>query len=227
MERSRIAIIVPALNEAATIGAVLSRIMPYGTPVVVDDGSSDGTGALARAAGAYVVTHDKNLGYDGALNSGFAQASRLGCDYLITLDADGQHDPEQLRGLIGHLDAGYELVLGVRDRFQRVSERLFALCAAHLWQISDPLCGMKGYSIDLYRKAGQFDRLHSIGSELAIRSRIAGARTKEMAILTRDRADAPRFGRYLAANYKILRALASVLLVYGIRHGRRRATLRK
>jgi glycosyltransferase involved in cell wall biosynthesis len=221
VERSRIAIIVPALNEAATIGAVLARIMPYGMPVVVDDGSKDGTGALARAAGAYVVTHEKNLGYDGALNSGFAHAARLGCDYLITLDADGQHDPEQLHGLIGYLDEGYELVLGVRDRFQRVSERLFAFWAARLWQVSDPLCGMKGYTTALYLNAGQFDRLHSIGSELAIRSRVAGAKTKEMAILTRDRADAPRFGRYLTANYKILRALVSVLLVYGIRRGRR------
>jgi hypothetical protein len=76
---------------------------------------------------------------------------------------------------------------------------------------------MKGYTIELYRRAGRFDTLRSIGSELAVRSKLAGARTIEMPILTRDRVGTPRFGRRLAANYKILRALILVLTVYGIR----------
>jgi glycosyltransferase involved in cell wall biosynthesis len=217
MERSRVAIIVPALNEAATIAAVLAGIREYGQPIVVDDGSHDATARLALAAGADVVSHAGTLGYDGALNSGFARAAQMGCAYLITIDADGQHDPEQLREMIDYLNAGYEMVLGVRDRFQRVGELLFARCASRLWSLSDPLCGMKGYTIELYRRAGRFDTLRSIGSELAVRSKLAGARTIEMPILTRDRVGAPRFGRRLAANYKILRALILVLIVYGIR----------
>jgi glycosyltransferase involved in cell wall biosynthesis len=216
MERSRVAIIVPALNEAATIGTVLARVGEYGLPVVVDDGSRDATASLARAAGAVVVSHATNQGYDCALNSGFARAAELGCAYLITIDADGQHNPEQLREMIGYLDAGYELVLGVRDRFQRVGELLYARIASRLWSISDPLCGFKGYTIDLYRKAGQFDTVRSIGSELAVRSKLAGARTVEMPILTRDRSDAPRFGRRLSANYRILRALVVLLWKYSI-----------
>src|SRR5271166_5984567 len=93
VERSRIAIIVPALNEAATIGPVLARVKQYGSPIVVDDGSGDETAQLARAAGAAVVTHAVNQGYDAALNSGFAYAARMGCAYAITIDADGQHNP--------------------------------------------------------------------------------------------------------------------------------------
>ena len=221
MERSRVAIIVPALNEAATIGAIVSRVSEYGLPIVVDDGSRDTTASLARAAGAEVVSHGRTQGYDGALNSGFARAAQLGCTYLITIDADGQHDPGQLREMIGYLDGGYEMVLGVRDRFARVGERLFARCAGGLWSVSDPLCGMKGYTVELYRRAGQFDSLRSIGSELAVRSKLAGARTVEMAIQTRSRTDAPRFGRHMTANYKILRALVMLLAVYGTRkrHG--------
>jgi glycosyltransferase involved in cell wall biosynthesis len=215
MERSRIAVVVPALNEAATIGTVLAGISHYGIPVVVDDGSSDATGAVARAAGADVVTHSANQGYDGALNSGFARAAQLGCAYVITIDADGQHNPAQLREMIGYLDDGYQMVLGVRDRFQRAGEWLFARCARRLWSMSDPLCGMKGYSMELYRRAGQFDTVQSIGSELAVRSRMAGARTVEMPVFTRNRADASRFGRRLSANYKILRALSMLLLYYG------------
>jgi glycosyltransferase involved in cell wall biosynthesis len=215
MERSRIAIIIPALNEAATIGAVLARVREYGDAVVVDDGSRDATAQIARAAGAEVVSHAVNQGYDGALNSGFARAAALGYQYLITVDADGQHNPAQLREMIGYLDQGYQLVLGERDRLQRVGETLFAWCAARRWRIRDPLCGMKGYTVELYRAAGQFDSLRSIGSELAVRSVVAGCRVTSMAIITRDRADAPRFGRLLAANWKIVRAMLILLLRYG------------
>lgn len=207
MERSRIAIIIPALNEAATIGAVLQRVREYGSPIVVDDGSSDATAELARDNGAEVVKHEQNQGYDGALSSGFARAAALGFEYAITIDADGQHNPEQLRELIDYFDQGYELVLGVRDRYQRIGEVIFAYCAKLLWHISDPLCGMKGYSIELYNKAGHFDSFQSIGTELAVRSLANGCRYIEMPVITRDRLDQPRFARKFAANYKLLRAM--------------------
>ncbi|WP_333874411.1 glycosyltransferase family 2 protein [Methylobacter sp.] len=216
MERSRIAIIVPALNEAATIGAVLARVKEYGLPIVVDDGSSDATAALAREAGAEVVTHQQNRGYDGALNSGFARAAALGCAYAITIDADGQHNPAQLQELIAYLNQDYELVLGVRDRYQRIGEVIFAYCTKCLWNISDPLCGMKGYSLDLFNKAGHFDSFQSIGTELAVRSLVNGCRYIEMPILTRDRQDEPRFARKFAANYKILRAMTILVLRYSM-----------
>lgn len=214
MDRSRVAIVVPALNEAATIGAVLTRIREYGYPIVVDDGSRDATAELARAAGADVVSHPQNIGYDGALNTGFARAAELGFKYVITIDADGQHNPAQLTEMIAYLEQGHQLVLGVRDRFQRVGETVFAWCARHLWRISDPLCGMKGYAIELYQQAGHFDSFQSIGSELAVRSMVNRCRYVEMPIITRDRADAPRFGRVLAANRKILRAMLILIARY-------------
>jgi glycosyltransferase involved in cell wall biosynthesis len=214
MERPRVAIIVPALNEAATIGAVLERVNHYGFPIVVDDGSTDATGSVARGAGADVVTHAVNQGYDGALNSGFARASALGFEHVITIDADGQHNPAQLTDMIAFLDQGNELVLGHRDRLQRISETIFAAATRRLWKVSDPLCGMKGYAMSLYREAGAFDTCQSIGSELALRSVSRGCRFVQMPIITRDRADAPRFGRRFAANYKILRAMALMVRRY-------------
>lgn len=215
MERSRIAIIIPALNEARTIGAVVARVREYGDAVVVDDGSTDDTARLAREAGAEVVSHTVNQGYDGALNSGFRRAAELGYQYLITVDADGQHNPAQLREMIAYLDQGYQLVLGERDRLQRVGEWLFAFFARRRWRIRDPLCGMKAYAVHLYRQAGQFDSFRSIGSELAVRSVVSGCRVANMAIITRDREDAPRFGRRFAANWKILRAMVILMSRYG------------
>jgi glycosyltransferase involved in cell wall biosynthesis len=215
MERSRVAIIIPALNEAATIGAVLERVKEYGDPIVVNDGSSDATADVARGAGAEVVTHAVNQGYDGALNSGFARAAELGYPYLITIDADGQHNPAQLREMIGYLEQGYQLVLGERDRLQRVGEEIFAFVAARRWRIRDPLCGMKGYTLAAYRAAGRFDSCQSIGSELAVRTVVSGVPVATMHIVTRDRLDAPRFGRRFSANLRILRAMFILLGRYG------------
>ena len=211
MERPRVVIVIPAFNEASTITAVVGSVSAHGLAVVVDDGSTDSTAENARRAGADVVVHARNQGYDGALNSGFARADALDCEFVVTCDADGQHNPQQLGEFVRLLEEGYDLVLGVRDRQQRVGERLFALAARRLWGVSDPLCGMKAYRMSLYRKIGRFDTFGSIGTELAVRSIARGAKTIERKTVIRDRADAPRFGRRLAANIRILRAL--VILV--------------
>lgn len=212
MERSRVAIIIPALNEAGTIAKVVESVAAYGVPIVVDDGSTDATEELAKGAGAEVVRHPVNQGYDGALNSGFARAAALNCEYAITVDADGQHNPAQIGNFIRHLEEGCDLVMGNRHRYQRIAEVIFARVAWMLWKVSDPVCGMKAYHMDWYRKFGYFDSFHSIGTELAIRSIASGCKFIEVPIVTRERLDAPRFARTFAANMKILRAMA--ILVY-------------
>jgi glycosyltransferase involved in cell wall biosynthesis len=206
MVGSRVAIVVPALNEERTIESVVAKARPHGIPVVVDDGSTDRTGALAEAAGASVVRLATNLGYDGALDAGFARASELGAEYIITMDADGQHDPDVLHAFIAALDGGADVVIGNRDRRQRFAERLFAVLARLRWGVRDPLCGMKGYRTSIYRELGHFDSYGSIGTELAL---YAARRRKSLAqvpVITRPRTDAPRFGSTLRANLRILRA---------------------
>lgn len=214
MERPRIGIVVPALNEEATIATVVEQISHYGLAIVVDDGSTDATAELARNVGADVVSHQVNQGYEGALNTGFARAVELGCAYIITIDADGQHNPSQLTQMIALLEEGNELVLGIRDRFARIGETIFAHCARLIWGVEDPMCGMKGYATTLYIRAGRFDRYKLIGSELAVRSIVDGCRTARMNIIVRDRLDVPRFGRLLSANYRILRAMFILMFMY-------------
>jgi hypothetical protein len=75
---------------------------------------------------------------------------------------------------------------------------------------------MKGYTLALYRQAGRFDTLRSIGTELAVRSKLGGARTIEMPVRIRERADAPRFGSRISANYRIVRALVGLLVKYAL-----------
>jgi glycosyltransferase involved in cell wall biosynthesis len=207
MDRSRVAIIIPAYNEGFTIESMVRAVIKYGIPVVVDDGSSDQTAQIACGAGANVVSHDCNLGYDAALNTGFLCARKLGCEFVLTMDADGQHNPQLLPFFIDALVAGADVVIGVRDRMQRTSERVFAIVSNLLWSISDPLCGMKGYRMDIYRSLGHFDAYGSIGTELSIYAARKNKNIVEIPILTRDRDDAPRFGQNLSANWKILKAL--------------------
>ena len=207
MERHRLGIVIPALNEANTIGSVVTSAARYGVAIVVDDGSFDGTGAIAEAAGAVVVRHDGNRGYDQALNSGFARAAAAGCGWVITMDADGQHDPTVLQAFIEALESGADVVAGARDRRQRLGEHIFAWVAAIKWGIQDPLCGMKGYRIEVYNELGHFDSYDSIGTELAIYAAKTRKRILEVPVRTRDRVDVPRFGRRYSANVRILRAL--------------------
>jgi len=113
---------IPAYNEAATIGTVVESAREYAdTVLVVDDGSTDDTVEVAEAAGATVYEHDRNVGYGGALNSIFDQADRGNADYLVVLDADGQHDPSDIPELIERQrESKAEIVIG--NRFDEAAE---------------------------------------------------------------------------------------------------------
>ena len=92
--------VIPCLNESASIATLVSAVRRHLTNVVVvDDGSTDHTGAIARGAGAGVVTHERNLGKGAALKTGLAWALKQGCQWAVTLDGDGQHAPEDLPAL--------------------------------------------------------------------------------------------------------------------------------
>lgn len=110
-------IVIPALNEAASLGAVLERLnelraaMPARV-IVVDDGSDDGTGDIARAAGVEVIRHRRNKGYGAALKSGIRAADT---DYVLTLDADGQYRTADILKL-WELAGEYDMVSGQRTQ---------------------------------------------------------------------------------------------------------------
>jgi len=136
--RRRIAV-VPALNEAATIGRVIQEIRevdPGFEIVVVDDGSSDGTGAIAEAAGARVLRLSFNLGIGGAVQTGYRYALANGYDIAVQVDGDGQHDPRQLPVILQPLVADEaDIVIGSRfagvgnyraARARRAGMRVFA-----------------------------------------------------------------------------------------------------
>lgn len=112
----RLAVLVPAYEAAATLPGVLARLARVHPPrdtFVIDDGSRDGTGDVARASGVHVETHATNRGKGAGLLTGFRATA--GYDAVATLDADGQHKPEDLPRLVAAL-ADADLVVGARVR---------------------------------------------------------------------------------------------------------------
>ena len=208
MDRSKIGLVIPAYNESATIYNVVKSASKYGQPIVVNDCSCDDTAILAKKAGAVVVNHATNKGYDGALSSGFAKAADIDCQYIITLDADGQHNPQLIEKFVDELDTGADVVLGVRSNKPRVSEHLFALFTKAKFGIKDPLCGMKGYEVQVYDSLGHFDSYQSIGTELMIFAAKQKLHIVQIPFIVGERLDAPRFGNMVKANIKILKAMA-------------------
>jgi hypothetical protein len=111
-------LLLPALDEAERLPAVLDGLARWSDacePVVVDDGSTDGTELVARRAGATVLRHGFNLGYGAALQTGYKYALGRRKDFVVQLDADGQHDPDDVGRLIEPVAAGRaEIVIGSR-----------------------------------------------------------------------------------------------------------------
>ena len=211
MEEFEVAIVIPAFNEEDTIEAVVSSISNYGTAIVIDDGSTDNTSQRAEKSGAIVISHLTNQGYDWALNTGFKKAAELNFSAVITFDADGQHSADLLSQYIHELKGGAQLVLGIRPNNQRFAEWLFRCYAKFRFNWNDPLCGMKGYSMELYQAQGYFDSFRSIGTELAAYGIDNSYKYVEINIPISTRKGNPRFGSIVKSNIMILRALLNLI----------------
>lgn len=122
-----LSIVIPAKNEEGAIESILKRVrreFPDAEIIVVDDGSEDRTGTLAMEAGATVVRIPESLGNGAAIKTG-ARAAKG--DVLCFMDADGQHNPEEISVLLAKLKTGYDMVIGARSRNSHASVgRLFA-----------------------------------------------------------------------------------------------------
>jgi len=212
MVEFKLAIIIPAFNEAKTIGKVVSDALLYGQPIVVDDASQDETSSIASNKGAIIVQHPFNQGYDAALHSGFSKAQLLNFTHVLSLDADGQHDASYIKEYASKLQEGYDIVLGIRPKKARFAEVLFGLYTLLLYRISDPLCGMKAYNLSIYKQPMSFSTYPSIGTELMLYALKNNKKYAQIPIPLRERLDAPRFASAFKANVLILRALLYAIL---------------
>ena len=157
----KVVAVIPAYHEASRIAATIAEVLPYVSHIfVVDDGSEDQTTAVAREAGAYVIRHALNRGQGAALKTGTIAALRWGAQYIVHIDADGQHDPTYLPHLLQPLiQSEADVVLGSRflgvppvgmpllRRFVLKAGRLFngyALGVPH--SVTDPQNGLRAFT---------------------------------------------------------------------------------
>lgn len=113
---TRVLAVIPAYNEASRVASVVAGTRPHLPALVVDDGSTDDTAARAEAAGAVVLRQHPNQGKGAALRAGFRWALKEGYDAVLTLDADGQHDPGEIpKFLQARATRSADLIIGARD----------------------------------------------------------------------------------------------------------------
>ncbi|MGB0514377.1 MAG: glycosyltransferase family 2 protein, partial [Wenzhouxiangellaceae bacterium] len=155
-----LSVILPAKNEAAAIGRVVGAIrecVPEAELIVVDDGSSDDTAAIAEQAGARVLSHPVSLGNGAAVKAG-ARAARG--DVLVFLDGDGQHDPDDIPKLLRRLEQGFAMAVGARSQGSHANAARLAANGVYNviasamtgHRIPDLTSGFRAVRADLFRK---------------------------------------------------------------------------
>ncbi len=207
--KEKIVAVIPAYNEEKTIQKVIKEVKKHADEVIiVNDASKDNTAKLAQEVGAIVISNENNLGYDGSINQGFEKAKEIGATILFTFDADGQHEEKDLPKFLEPIKTReYHIVVGLRPSKPRFTEYIYAILSQSKLGVSDPLSGLKAYSIEAYNAIGYFDRLTSIGTELMFNCNKKGYKIKQVPITIKPRADESRFGLHLKGNYKIMKAV--------------------
>jgi len=230
MSEPRILIIMPAHNEAQNIRPVLEairRVAPGIDLLVVNDASKDRTAAVARRAGARVVTLPCNLGYGGAVQTGYRYAVENGYDIGLIMDADGQHEPANIPTLLGVIQRGEaELVIGSRflgtleyspswtrhvawGLLRRLTNRMTGL------HITDPTSGFQAMT----REVMQFFAYDNYPADFPdadtiITLSFAGFRIQEVPVTMRDRMSGEPMHNTLKGFYYMFKMFLSIFIVW-------------
>jgi len=155
-----ISVVLPAKNEAQNIAVVLRRLkhlLPDAEIIVVNDGSTDKTAKLAAKGGAKVISHPYSQGNGASIKTG---ARNAGGEILVFMDADGQHDPEDIPALLAKLDAGYDMAVGARHArthaswLRRFANGFYNKLASLMtgYRIEDLTSGFRAVKADKFRR---------------------------------------------------------------------------
>lgn len=156
-KHNSVLILIPAYNEGKVIASVIHSVEKEGWTniLVVDDGSTDNTFSEAKKTKVKVLRHILNRGKGAAIKTGFLAAKKLNAEIVVTIDADGQHDPKDITRLVEKMNEGYEVVLGVRNFTEKHIPRLkvignyignmFTWMLYGLW-VTDSQSGIRAYN---------------------------------------------------------------------------------
>jgi len=218
LNKPKIAVVIPAINEETTIHQVIKSILDRGlSPIVVDDGSTDKTAKIAKEAGALVISHDINKGYESALSTGVHAAAEKKYDLVATFDADGQLDPNDIIKFALVLDSKKcDLVIGIRNYRNRYSEYLLSMLGRIRFGIKDPLCGLKLYRLKSAIQCFPFDSCKLVGMELAFKMIERGSSFYELPIKVVRRDGESRYGSSFRGEVRILNSFFRAINKFGL-----------
>ena len=206
MGRHRLIIVIPAYNEEKTIEAVVNELKKHGRVLVVDDGSTDKTPEIIKKCGVTFFRLDNNLGYERALSFGLTEALKSDCDFIITCDADGELLPSNIPEFLKVLNHA-DVVVGVRSDKNRLSEKVAGILTKFLFDVRDPLCGMKGYKRGALEICLPLTDSCLVGMDVLAIALKKNLVIKESDVFVTKRAGTSRFGKTFYANLKICNAL--------------------
>lgn len=193
--RRDVCAIIPCYNEARSIARLVRAVKLHVENVlVIDDCSTDGTAEQARAAGATVLAHARNMGKGVALKTGFTAAAQMKFKAAVTLDGDGQHDSSEIPLFIEAHDRGNcDLVVGNRmndtrtmPRVRRVTNRFTSWAISRMVgvPISDTQCGFRLISLEFWQAVRLDSSRFDLESEILIKACRSGARISQVQIRT-------------------------------------------
>jgi glycosyltransferase involved in cell wall biosynthesis len=228
MSRRDRLVIIPAFNEADAIGGVVSQCharAPDFDVLVIDDGSSDATAAIAAQCGATVLRHPFNMNYGAALQTGYRYAARYGYAVAVQLDADGQHDPADAPRLADPILSGRaDVVLGSRflehstyemPVLRRIGSHWFRFLVRAITGLSvtDPTTGLQGLSrnvLELY--SSDVFPIDYPDADMLVLLRRNGFRIEEVPVQMKQRADSRSMHAGLGVLYYVYKMSLSILM---------------
>ena len=225
----RVIVVVPAFNEEDSVGTTIGAIrhaLPGVRVVVVSDCSTDRTVEVAAAAGAEVVDLPCNLGYGGAVQAGFKYALAQGHDFIIQMDADGQHDPESAAALLAPV-ARDEADVAIGSRFtgranypiplpRRLGMGLFGAIVTFVTRrrFSDPTSGFQAMNSRVLRFFARDNYPSDFpDADTIILLVLAGFRVQEVPVVMQARIAGTSMHSNLKAFYYVSKMMLSILMV--------------
>lgn len=209
MELYRLAALIPAYNESETIGKVVSQVRDFCDVYVVDDYSTDNTFMQAELNGAFVIRNTGDNGYESALGFGYREVAQKDYDYILTLDADGQHNPNYIKVFFKHLSSSSDasIIIAQRKRLPRISEKFFSQITRRFFNIKDAFSGFKCYKVKDFLNYSFSDH-HLTGLNFLNLALVNNKEIITFDISIEDRKDSPRFGSSFISNLILIRSIS-------------------